>query len=160
MDNTQTDAINDAIRTIGIRHRALAAAILAPLGLHPGQEVIIKTLAAQGPRTQGQLACSSGCEPPTISGTVRKLEAAGIITRHTSDTDGRVVIVELTPRGHDLLPELEAASQRLAQLTVHGLSPDKVDALCALLAEVATCLTTTTAACPQPSTDPDLIGDS
>ncbi|MEO8750604.1 MAG: MarR family winged helix-turn-helix transcriptional regulator [Allobranchiibius sp.] len=141
MDFEQAAAVNTAIRSIGIRHRALADALLAPLGLHTGQEVILLELAAQGPRTQGQLAVSSGCEPPTITGSVRKLEAAGLVVRRPSPTDGRVTIVELSDRGQALLPRLKSAWQQLAEQTVAGLTSTPVDQLADALADVAASLT-------------------
>lgn len=104
MEFEQADAINAAIRAIGMRHRALAAALLAPLGLHPGQEVLLLEIAAHGPCTQVQLATASGCEPPTITGSVRKLEDAGLVVRTPSPTDGRATIVDLSERGGSYCP--------------------------------------------------------
>jgi DNA-binding MarR family transcriptional regulator len=109
--------LNEAIRAIGIRHRALAGALLAPLGLHPGQEVLLLELD-QGPRSQAQLAAASGCEPPTITNSVRKLEAAGLVVRRPSPTDGRVTIVELSDHGQAALPGLKTAWLQLAEQTV------------------------------------------
>jgi hypothetical protein len=42
-------ALNQAIRLLSLRHRARAAALLAPLGLHPGQEALLLELARTGP---------------------------------------------------------------------------------------------------------------
>lgn len=136
MDFEQADALNAAIRAIGMRHRALAAALLGPLGLHPGQEVLLLDLDANGPRTQVQLATASGCEPPTITGSVRKLEDAGLVVRSPSPTDGRVTIVELSDRGRRLLPALRHAWVELAERTVAETrtSPDR---LAAVLGELA-----------------------
>jgi DNA-binding MarR family transcriptional regulator len=117
MDVEQANALNEAIRAIGIRHRALAGALLAPLGLHPGQEVLLLELD-QGPRSQAQLAAASGCEPPTITNSVRKLEAAGLVVRRPSPNDGRVTIVELSKHGQAVLPGLKAAWLQLAEHTV------------------------------------------
>ena len=122
MEFEQADALNGAIRTIAMRHRALATALLAPLGLHPGQEVLLLELGARGPRTQVQLATASGCEPPTITGSVRKLEDAGLVVRTPSPTDGRVTIVDLSDRGRELLPALQTAWVELADRTTAGLS--------------------------------------
>lgn len=141
MDFEQADTLNDAIRAIGIRHRALAGVLLAPLGLHPGQEVLLLELDAKGPRTQGQLATASGCEPPTITGSARKLEAAGLVVRRPSPTDGRVTIVELSDRGTALMPALKAAWQQLADLTVAGLTSTPVDHLGEALTDLARSLT-------------------
>ena len=117
MNFEQANAVNEAIRAIGIRHRALAGALLAPLGLHPGQEVLLLELD-QGPRSQAQLAVASGCEPPTITHSVRKLEAAGLVLRRPSPDDGRVMIVELSEHGQAVLPELKADWRQLAEHAV------------------------------------------
>lgn len=122
MDFDRAETLNNAIRTVAIRHRALAAAKLAPLGLHPGQEIVLLDLAASGPRTQAQLAGSSGCEAPTITITARKLEAAGLIVRRPSSTDRRATIVELSDRGRELLPALREARCALAEETVAALT--------------------------------------
>jgi len=112
--------LNDAIRAVGIRHRALAGSLLLPLGLYPGQEVLLLELD-HGPRSQAQLAAASGCEPPTITHSVRKLEAAGLVSRRPSADDARLSIVELSDQGKSLLPRLKAAWQQLAEQTVAGL---------------------------------------
>src|SRR4051794_9189977 len=100
-----------------MRHRARAAALLAELNLHPGQEVLLLELAQHGPRTQVQLAHGAGCEPPSITLMVRKLEAGGLVSRSPSPTDGRATIVELTEAGHALVPRLQRAWQSLAEET-------------------------------------------
>ena len=141
MDFEQAAAINTAIRSIGIRHRALADALLAPLGLHTGQEVLLLELDAQGPRSQGQLAVSSGCEPPTITGSVRKLETAGLVLRRPSPTDGRVTIVELSDQGKALLNRLKAAWLQLAELSVAGLTSTPIEQLNDDLLDLAASLT-------------------
>lgn len=134
----QADALLQAIRSIAIRHRALTAAMLAPLKLYPGQEVILLELAASGPRTQTELAVVCGCEPPTITGSARKLEAAGLVTRRPSPTDARVSIVELTEQGHALIPALKTTWRTLADHTVAAMTTSKpTDQLVADLSDLA-----------------------
>lgn len=134
----QADDLLQAIRSISIRHRALTASQLAPLGLYPGQEVILLALAATGPSTQSELAANSGCEPPTISGCARKLEAAGLVTRRPSTTDARATVVELTDTGRALIPELKAVWRSLAaQTTAAMASSMPLDQLNACLSDLA-----------------------
>jgi len=109
-------------------------------------------LDAQGPRSQGQLAVSSGCEPPTITGSVRKLEAAGLVVRRPSPTDGRVTIVELSDQGQALLPRLKAAWQQLADQTVAGITSTPLDQLTDVLTDVAASLTTSGSPASEPAT--------
>ncbi len=153
MDFEQANALNAAIRSVGIRHRALAGALLAPMGLHPGQEVLLLELGAEGPRSQGQLAVSSGCEPPTITGSVRKLEAAGLVVRRPSPTDARVTIVELSGKGQALLPGLKAVWQQLAEQTVASLTSTPLDQLTDVIIDLAASL----AAAGAPASEPALL---
>ena len=141
MNFDQADALNEAIRAIGIRHRALAMAALAPLGIHPGHKLVLLELDTAGPRTQAQLAAASGYEPPTITLSVRQLEAAGLVVRRPSPTDGRATVVELSDEGRALLPKLKAAWRRLAEQTVAGLTSTPLERLDDVLADLAASLT-------------------
>lgn len=135
-------AVNRAIRRAGIRHRTRAATLLASIGLNIGQEILLFQLAAHGERTQAQLASGAGCEPPTITMAVRKLEAAGLVRRTPSATDARAIVVSLTDEGQALLPELRAVLQQLAEETVAGMSRADREALVRLLGCVADNLST------------------
>src|SRR3984893_5330367 len=145
MDFDQADALNEAIRAIGIRHREPAIAALAPFGIHPGHKLLLLELEVAGPCTQAQLAAASGYEPPTITLSVRQLEAAGLVVRRPSLTDGRATVVELSDEGRALLPKLKAAWRRLAEQTVAGLTSTPPDRLDDVLAALAASLTTAVA---------------
>lgn len=136
----EADAINAAIRRISIRHRAQAAIALGQLGLHPGQETVLLLLEKHGEQTQAQLAHGAGCEPPSITGMVRKLEAAGLVTRRASSTDGRARVVALSSSGRALLPRLHHAWTELASDSVQGLTHTEVPALSAALNDLAASL--------------------
>ena len=140
MNFDQADALNEAIRAIGIRHRALSIDALAPLGIHPGHKLLLLELETAGPSTQAQLAAASGYEPPTITLSVRQLEAAGLVVRRSSPTDGRSTIVELSDKGRSLLRELKAAWRRVADQTVAGLTSTSIDQLMTVLEDLAASL--------------------
>jgi deazaflavin-dependent oxidoreductase (nitroreductase family) len=121
MDFEQADALNQAIRLLSLRHRARAAALLAPLGLHPGQEVLLLELARAGPLIQAQLSEALGCEPPSVTLMTRKLEAIGHIRREPAPADKRASIVELTDSGKTLVDQVKQLWCALAEETVSGL---------------------------------------
>lgn len=137
MNFEKADALNRAIRLIGMKHRGMAAAALAELGLHPGQEVLLLELDAHGARTQVQLAAGLGCEPPSVTLMARKLEAAGLITRRPSSHDGRATVVELTGQGRAVIPRLKEVWRRLAETTVAGLETVALDRLLEILDDLA-----------------------
>lgn len=137
MDFAQADALNSAIRALTLRHRARAAELLAQLGLYPGQEFVIMQLATGGPQIQNQLAEAIGCEPPSITLMVRKLEAAGYVARRSSPTDRRASIVELTLAGRALIEPLQELWHILAEETVAGITSLPVDQLTGVLSDLA-----------------------
>lgn len=140
MDYEQADALNRAIRLVGMKHRGRAASALGELGLHPGQEMLLLELDAHGPLTQRELANGLGCEPPSVTLMVQKLEVAGLIARTPSARDGRATVVELTDRGRALMPRLKAVWQRLAETTVAGLGDTPLDTVIEVVSDLANSL--------------------
>jgi DNA-binding MarR family transcriptional regulator len=126
VDFEQADALNQAIRLLSLRHRARAAALLAPLGLHPGQEALLLELDRTGPMIQAQLSDALGCEPPSVTLMTRKLEASGYIRRKPAPADKRASIVELTDGGRALADQVKQLWCALAEETVTGLPAQTV----------------------------------
>jgi DNA-binding MarR family transcriptional regulator len=133
MDFAYADALNQAIRLLSLRHRARAAALLAPLGLHPGQEALLLELDRSGPLIQAGLSEALGCEPPSITLMTRKLEAAGHIRRKPLASDRRATVVELTDSGKALADQVKQLWCGLAEETVAGLPPKTVTAIPGIL---------------------------
>ena len=133
MDFEQADAINQAIRLLSLRHRARIAALLTPLGLHPGQEALLLELSRTGPMIQAQLSEVLGCEPPSVTLMTGKLEAAGYVHRKPVPSDKRACIIELTESGKALVEGIRQVWCALAEETVAGLSAGTVAALPGLL---------------------------
>ena len=129
MDFERADALNQAIRLLSLRHRARAATLLVPLGLHPGQEVLLLELARTGPLIQAQLSEALGCEPPSVTVMARKLEASGHVRRRPDPSDRRASIVELTDSGRALADQVRQLWRALAEETVKGLPTETVTEL-------------------------------
>jgi DNA-binding MarR family transcriptional regulator len=121
MDAEYADALNQAIRLLSLRHRARAAQLLAPLGLHPGQEAVLLELDRTGPLIQAQLSEALGCEPPSVTLMTRKLEASGHIERAPAPADKRATVVALTDRGKALAAQIRQLWVTLAAETVRDL---------------------------------------
>jgi len=142
MNFEQADDLNEVIRAVGIRHRALSIAALAPFGIHPGHKLVLFELDAAGSLTQAQLAAATGFEPPTITLSVRQLEDAGLVARRPSPTDRRATLVELSDKGRALLPELQAAWCRVGEQTIASFTAIPLDQLTDVLADLAASLDT------------------
>lgn len=120
-----------------MRHRALAGSKLAAIGLSVGQEVLITELFENGPRSQAQLAAASGCEPPTITSAVQKMEARGLVRRTPSSSDRRAMVVELSEHGHAVMAQLTTVWRELAEETVAGMTTTSVQELVDALTDLA-----------------------
>ena len=82
----------------------------------------LSTLKRHGPMSPGELAAHERVQPPSMTRVVVALEGMGLVTRTPHPTDGRQVIIGLTPAAERLLAE-EARpreawlSRRLQELT-------------------------------------------
>ncbi|GAB7189932.1 hypothetical protein NUM3379_06380 [Kineococcus sp. NUM-3379] len=137
MEEREAEAVHAAIRAVCLRHRARTAELLAATGLHPGQEVLLLELDEHGPRTQAQLAAAAGCEPPVVTVSARKLEAAGFLTREPSPTDRRATVVRLTDRGRAAARQVRGLRVRQAEEAVAGLAATTPQQLLAVLDDLA-----------------------
>jgi DNA-binding MarR family transcriptional regulator len=86
------------------------------------QLATLGTLHRCGGLTVGELAGIEKVKPPSMTRTVNSLAEAGLVTRQAHPTDGRQVVVGLTPAAHRVLEEDRRRrdawlAKRLADLT-------------------------------------------
>ena len=87
------------------------------------------TILNHGSCSLGELAEKLGVSLPTMSNSVSTLTERGWITRHPSKTDRRVMIVELTPLGRQILAEIQACAERRMMDMLAGLSQGELEHL-------------------------------
>jgi MarR family transcriptional regulator, organic hydroperoxide resistance regulator len=74
----------------------------------------------------------------TLTGVVKTLEARGLMTRRISDTDRRLVNLELTPAGVGLMKQLYPAFNAAEAEIVAGLTPRGLNQLTNSLRSIVT----------------------
>jgi DNA-binding MarR family transcriptional regulator len=84
------------------------AAALAPSGLTVPQYAALTAIAGAGACTMGALAVRTHHALGTMTGLVDRLIRHGLVARRTDAADRRIVVVQLTPAGMDLLGRVEA----------------------------------------------------
>lgn len=77
---------------------------LRPFGLtYPRYEVLgVLSFSRDGRLAMGKIASRWRVHPATLTSTVDRLEALGLVTRVPGDEDRRSVVAELTPAGAEL----------------------------------------------------------
>jgi DNA-binding MarR family transcriptional regulator len=63
----------------------------------------LSTLQRNGPMSPGELAAHERVQPPSMTRVVVALEGMGLVTRTPHPTDGRQVVIDLTPAADELL---------------------------------------------------------
>lgn len=86
---------------------------LDPLGLTFSQYLVLLELFAGSPRTVGDLGAKLGMETGTITPLLKRLAAAGKVTRTRDLADERRVLVDLTPAGEAIRERVLAVSDQI-----------------------------------------------
>jgi DNA-binding MarR family transcriptional regulator len=98
--------------------------ILEPLGLTFPQYLVVLELLDGGPCTVGALGAALDMDTGTITPLVKRLEAAGRVSRTRDLKDERRVMVDLTPAGRSLEAAVRGVTGQIktaCQLTDEGL---------------------------------------
>ena len=83
-------------------HRGNVGELLAGVGLHVGQEMVLIELWRDDGLRGGELAERLGVEPPTVTKMLRRLEGCGLVSRRHDPEDARSFRVYLTDEGRSL----------------------------------------------------------
>jgi DNA-binding MarR family transcriptional regulator len=86
-------------------------------------------MLSYGSHNLGELAEKQGVSLPTMSNSVSTLVERGWITRHPSKTDRRVMIVELTPLGKQILADVQARVEERVMELLTDLSQSELEQL-------------------------------
>jgi MarR family transcriptional regulator, organic hydroperoxide resistance regulator len=115
------DALGPTLHALARAHRARLGALLAPHGLHAGQDLLLLAVWDTPGIRQSTLAEHLGVEPPTVTRMVQRLERGGMIERRTDPVDGRAQLVHPTPRSRLLESMVRRAWASLDELMMNEL---------------------------------------
>lgn len=119
--------------------RALKGAIQVPLerhGVYAGQNFILEQLWEHDGQTPGEIAAAIGVEGPTVVRALQRMAAAGLVVRKKHATDGRQVVIHLTPAGAQLRAHLPRELRRVEERALAEFSQAERTQLLELLERV------------------------
>jgi DNA-binding MarR family transcriptional regulator len=85
----------------------------------------LSTLQRHGSMSPGELAAHERVQPPSMTRVVVALDGMGLITRTPHPTDGRQVVIELTPAAESLLTAEARAREAWLSGRLHRLTPEQ-----------------------------------
>src|SRR5215472_18366871 len=132
--NPAADAIRDAAAVAaGLERVFRLVRWLSPAGLSLTSAATLGTLDRSGPCRLTELAAAEGVTQPAMTQLIARLADQRLVTRVADPGDGRVVRVQLTRAGRDLIQARRAArAERVAEL-LGTLTKSERDALIAAL---------------------------
>lgn len=130
----------EVVHQFGRTYRAWTAAFERQVGHPLPRWRILLNLsgAAEGPRSQKQLAETLSMDPGALTRQLKLLEAQGWIARVTDARDNRITLVSLTAAGQQAVAEGLPRRQAFFEATVHNLPPAMLANLSAALALIET----------------------
>lgn len=135
-ENRIEDRLSYTLARVSRSYRDLASGLLAPTGLHLGQNRLLQQLWEVDGLSQSQLAERLGAQLPTITRMVGRMEASGFVERRPSPTDARTTQVYLTEKGHDVEAPVEEFWAELEERATANLSLEEKLLLHRLLMQV------------------------
>jgi DNA-binding MarR family transcriptional regulator len=103
----------------------------------PTQFAALGTLLERGPLSQNHLGRMTAMDPSTISVVVRKLMKRGFVQRFSSETDHRLLMIELTEEGRKYTIDRVPLSQKVSEDLLAPLSDGERALLKELLTRIA-----------------------
>src|SRR4051794_3299685 len=89
----------------------------------------LSTLKRHGPMSPGELAAYERVQPPSMTRVVVALEGMGLVTRTPHPTDGRQVVIDLTPAAETLLGDEANAREAWLSARLEQLSAEEREVL-------------------------------
>jgi DNA-binding MarR family transcriptional regulator len=132
-----------ALTATGLIHqvsRELTTALERRLAPHDitTQQAALLINAARGETSPKRLTALLGTDTAGMTRLLDRLEAKGLVKRHSNPGDRRAIIIEVTQKGRALAPAVAPAFGRTAQQLLTGLSAAEVHQLTALLQRMLT----------------------
>jgi len=117
-------------------HRNKAQELLAEIGLHVGQEMLLMHLRIGDGLTQSELAEEICVQPATLTRSLDRLSRSGLVERRVDAEDQRVSRVYLTEAGRALGQSIERVWDELEVLSFANLTGEERILLRRLLLQV------------------------
>ena len=105
------EALHDRLSRLSRQLRTIEL----PAGMTQERMSVLAIVESKGPVSVSALAAHERVRPATMSRMISSLEADGFVRRLTDKSDGRGVLVSLTPQGRKAFTD--ARQQRLVQLS-------------------------------------------
>lgn len=153
MGKTKKNVVMNRLQSAARLSRTALAARLLSHGFYAGQDQIMLALDHEDGQTPGALAMRLGVRPPTITKTINRLQAQGVLEKKPSTDDARQAHIFLTEQGRQTIRDIEKSLKKVDKQAFRDFDKKDKKALARLLNKIETNLAGAQA---QEIDDPDL----
>jgi len=121
------ESIGYLLSALKVQMTTVIDAELAPLEITWAQWATLLKLASGKARTAAELCRHSACDTGSMTRMVDRLEQKGLVRRERSSEDRRVVLLFLTERGQQLVPELKPVAVRVLNRFLKGFTREELE---------------------------------
>lgn len=129
MPPTSDTALASALRLAVMRLARRMRSERADTSLTLTQLAALATVERHGPLTPRELAAAERVQPPSMTRIAASLEAEGLLTRSDHPTDGRQVLLTISPAGVALLREDRRRREAWLAQRLRELEPEDREVL-------------------------------
>ncbi|WP_127583706.1 MarR family winged helix-turn-helix transcriptional regulator [Paenibacillus koleovorans] len=135
-DTGSTESYGKYISAIYRHMQILIAAELAPYRIGSGQYIFLMTLARRSGTTQKALSEELLIDKTTTAKAIAKLEAEGYVQREPDPADNRFHLLSLTEAGQEVVPQVQAALDRVRMIMREGIDEEEYILMLGVLRKV------------------------
>ena len=118
------------------KHFQMSTSLLEETGIGGGQIPVLMELHKHGELNQRELAERTRVTPATMSGTLKRMEKAGFITRTADENDARISRVRLTDEGRLQCENARLGFDTACHQLLAGLNAEDLTQLRSLLTRI------------------------
>lgn len=107
------------------------------IGLYPGQPPVPHYIEDHPNCSQREIAEYLQVSTPSIANSVKRMQKAGLLTKHTDPVDLRRCSLQITEKGKRLLHESYIRMEKIDAAAVEGISPAEMEIFCRCLEQIA-----------------------
>ncbi|RFC66940.1 MULTISPECIES: MarR family winged helix-turn-helix transcriptional regulator [Mesorhizobium] len=136
MVKSRKNVVMNRLQSAARLSRTVLAARLNGHGFYAGQDQIMLALNNLDGQSPSELATRLGVRPPTITKTINRLQAQGVLEKRASQEDARQTHIFLTESGRETIKAIEKSVKKTEKQALRGLDKKEQKALSKLLSRI------------------------
>ncbi|RLB46368.1 MAG: MarR family transcriptional regulator [Deltaproteobacteria bacterium] len=159
-DRPDVDAIVETIIYLYTESRRLTKGLARQYGLTGPQLTVVKILESLGHLSLSSLSDRIKARNSTVTGIIDRMERDGLVRRERSETDRRIVLIRLTPKGRKLAEGIEVEPMALFRQALEEMPAQDIKELFRILTQFQQQVRATIASEPRLASVPEIPNNS